>query len=186
MAAREQTGDSELYRLVLAHNDFTNLLRESVNVIGHLGTICGNNGFRKHDVGGISFRLVTFAGALVSSLNLINQVFLRLFAVVSQGHAASLRVVGTFSTLARARHCRPRMSFDRGRGRMRVAITFRYQAQHERHHNEDCYSSFYRSKAESLPHFIEFETPALFNHKVTSGFSRKARAGFRACSSRNS
>ncbi len=55
MAAREQTGDSKLYRLVLAYNDFTNLLRESLNVIGHAGMICGNNVFRKHDVGGMSF-----------------------------------------------------------------------------------------------------------------------------------
>ena len=55
MAAREQTGDGELYRLVLAYNDFTNLLRESLNVIGHSGMICGNNVFRKHDVGGIEF-----------------------------------------------------------------------------------------------------------------------------------
>ena len=70
MAAREQTGDSELYRLVLAYNDFTNLFRESVDVIGHSGMICGNNLFRKHDVWEISFRLVTFAGALVASLNL--------------------------------------------------------------------------------------------------------------------
>jgi hypothetical protein len=55
MTAREQTGDSELYRLGLAYNDFTNLLRESLNVIGHSGMICGNNVFRKHDVGGNEF-----------------------------------------------------------------------------------------------------------------------------------
>ena len=65
MAAREQTGDSELYRLVLAYNDFTNLLRESLNVIGHAAMICGNNVFRKHDVGESVFRLVIFADALV-------------------------------------------------------------------------------------------------------------------------
>src|SRR5438045_2510210 len=47
MATREQTGDSELYRLVLAYNDFTNLFRESLDVIGHSGMICGNNVFRK-------------------------------------------------------------------------------------------------------------------------------------------
>ena len=51
MAAREQTGDSELYRLVFAYDDFTNLLRESLDVIGHAAMICGNNVFRKHDVG---------------------------------------------------------------------------------------------------------------------------------------
>ena len=56
MAAREQTGDSEFYRLILAYNDFTNLLRESLNVIGHCGMIYGKNAFRKHDVGGMSFR----------------------------------------------------------------------------------------------------------------------------------
>jgi hypothetical protein len=47
--------------------------------------------------------------------------------------------------------------------RMRVPITFRDQPQHERHDNEDRYSSLYGSEAESLPQFIEFETPDLFN-----------------------
>ena len=37
----------------------------------------------------MSFQLVTFAGSLVSSLNPINQVFLRILAVVAQGYAAS-------------------------------------------------------------------------------------------------
>ena len=57
------------------------------------------------------------------------------------------------------------MSLDRGRGRMRVAITFRDQPEHECRGNEYDYSSFSRREAESLPHFIEFETPALFNHE---------------------
>ena len=48
---------------------------------------------------------------------------------------------------------------------MRVAITFRDQPEHERRGNEYDYSSFSRRKAESLPHFIEFETPAFFNHE---------------------
>ena len=48
---------------------------------------------------------------------------------------------------------------------MRVAITFRQQAEHERRGNEYDYSSLGRREAESLPHFIEFETPALFNHE---------------------
>ena len=61
MAAREQTGDGELYRLVLAYNDFTNLLRENLNVIRHSGTICGDNAFRKHDVRGMSFRPCYFS-----------------------------------------------------------------------------------------------------------------------------
>ena len=94
MAAREQTGDSELYRLVLAYNDFTNLLRESLNVIGHAETICGNNALRKHDVGEMSLRLVTFAGGLVSSLNLINQAFLRIFAFVSLSRRRLVPAVG--------------------------------------------------------------------------------------------
>ena len=48
---------------------------------------------------------------------------------------------------------------------MRVAITFRDQPEHERSGNEYDYPSFSRREAESLPHFIEFETPALFNHE---------------------
>ena len=64
------------------------------------------------------------------------------------------------------------MSLDRGRGRMRVAITFRDQPEHERRGNEYDYPSFSRREAESLPHFIESETPAFFNHKVTSAASR--------------
>ena len=51
---------------------------------------------------------------------------------------------------------------------MRVAITFRDQPEHERRGNEYDYPSFSRREAESLPHFIEFETPAFFNHEVTS------------------
>jgi hypothetical protein len=39
-------------------------------VIGHSGMICGNNTFRKHDVREMSFRRVTFADALVPTLNL--------------------------------------------------------------------------------------------------------------------
>ena len=48
---------------------------------------------------------------------------------------------------------------------MRVAITFRDQPEHERRGNEYCYSSLSRREAESLPHVIELETPALFNHE---------------------
>ena len=59
MAARKQTGDSELYRLVFTYNDFTNLLCESLDVIGHAGMICRNNAFRKHDMGELSFEFVT-------------------------------------------------------------------------------------------------------------------------------
>ena len=48
---------------------------------------------------------------------------------------------------------------------MCVAITFRDQPKHERRGNEHRYSFLSRREAESLPHFIEFETPALFNHE---------------------
>ena len=50
---------------------------------------------------------------------------------------------------------------------MRVAITFRSQAEHERCSNEDCYAFLGRREPEPLPHFIEFETPALANHEYT-------------------
>jgi len=53
---------------------------------------------------------------------------------------------------------------------MRVAITFRDQPEHERRGNEYDYSPFSRREAESLPHFIELETPALFNHKCLRSF----------------
>jgi hypothetical protein len=70
MTAREQTGDSELYRLVLAYNDFTNLLRESLDVLGHAGMICGNNVFRKHDGGQWVLAVFTSTDTLVRSVNL--------------------------------------------------------------------------------------------------------------------
>jgi len=44
--------------------------------------------------GETSFSLVTFAGLLVSSLNWINQVFLRILAVVSLPGRCSARGVG--------------------------------------------------------------------------------------------
>ena len=78
-----------------------------------------------------------------------------------------------------------RMSLNRGRGRMRVAITFRDQPKGEGRGNEYCYSSLSRCEAKSLPHFIEFETPAPFNHEVTSTSNRNCRVGFPACGSRN-
>jgi hypothetical protein len=46
---------------------------------------------------------------------------------------------------------------------MRVAITFRDQAENERGDYEYRYSSLSRSEAESLPQFIEFKTSGLFN-----------------------
>jgi hypothetical protein len=48
---------------------------------------------------------------------------------------------------------------------MSVAVTFCGQPEHERCENEHGYSFFRRSETESLPHFIEFETPVLFNHE---------------------
>src|SRR4029453_10079661 len=50
MTAREQTGDGEFNRLVLSYNNFTNLLCESVNVVGHPEIICGNAAIRKQDM----------------------------------------------------------------------------------------------------------------------------------------
>ena len=57
------------------------------------------------------------------------------------------------------------MSLGMSRGEMRVTMTFRDQPEHERRGNEYDYPSFSRREAESLLHFIEFETPALFNHE---------------------
>jgi hypothetical protein len=47
VASREQTGDGELHRLILAYDNFTNLLCERVNVLRHSEMICGNDAFRK-------------------------------------------------------------------------------------------------------------------------------------------
>jgi len=47
--------------------------------------------------------------------------------------------------------------------RMRLAITFRDQAEHERRDYEYRYSSLNGSEAKSLPHRIEFETPDLLS-----------------------
>jgi hypothetical protein len=46
---------------------------------------------------------------------------------------------------------------------MRLPVTFRDQAEHERRDYEQRYSSLSGSEAECLPHFIEFETPGFFN-----------------------
>ena len=46
MTTRKQTRDREFYRLILAYDNFTNLLRESVNMFGHLEIICGNAALR--------------------------------------------------------------------------------------------------------------------------------------------
>ena len=47
MTTRKQTRDREFYRLILAYDNFTNLLRERVNVLGHPEIICGNGALRK-------------------------------------------------------------------------------------------------------------------------------------------
>jgi len=52
---------------------------------------------------------------------------------------------------------------------MRVAITFRYQAEHESRDDEDGYSFLCWRETESLPHFIELETTALFDHECLYG-----------------
>jgi hypothetical protein len=54
---------------------------------------------------------------------------------------------------------------------MRLAVTFRDEAKHERGDYEYGNSSLRRREAKSLPHFIEFETPALLN-QVTNPFKR--------------
>jgi hypothetical protein len=48
---------------------------------------------------------------------------------------------------------------------MRVAIAFREQSKHEGGCNERGYTYLSRGEAESLPHFIEFETPELASHE---------------------
>ena len=47
--------------------------------------------------------------------------------------------------------------------RVSVPITFRDQAEYECCDDEQRYSPLNGSEAKSLPHFIEFETPDLFN-----------------------
>jgi len=54
--------------------------------------------------------------------------------------------------------------------RMRLPVTFRDQAEHEHRDYEQRYSSLSGSEAESLPHFIEFETPGLLN-QVTNYYT---------------
>ena len=53
---------------------------------------------------------------------------------------------------------------------MSVTITFRDQPKHECRGDEHCYSSFSRRETESLPHFIEFKTPAPFNQVANPSF----------------
>ena len=50
---------------------------------------------------------------------------------------------------------------------MSVAVTFCDETENERRENEYGHPFFCWSKAESLPHFIEFGMPALFSHKWT-------------------
>jgi hypothetical protein len=73
MTAREQTGDRKLNRLILAYNDFTNLLRERVNVIGHWAMMCGNDDLRKHDMRKIT-RSSILAFARTPTLDLVTGV----------------------------------------------------------------------------------------------------------------
>ncbi len=50
MAAREQAGDSEFYRLSLAYDNFTNLLCERINVVGHSRMMSVSDSLRKRDM----------------------------------------------------------------------------------------------------------------------------------------
>jgi hypothetical protein len=52
--------------------------------------------------------------------------------------------------------------------RMRVAVTFRHQPEHERRDYEDGNPFFGGSEAEFLPHCIEFKTAAPFNQATPS------------------
>src|ERR1044071_7355463 len=63
MTARKQTGYCEFNRLVLAYNNFTNLLYESVKVVGHSEIICGNSALRKQDMNPVAGGSVTARAA---------------------------------------------------------------------------------------------------------------------------
>jgi hypothetical protein len=52
---------------------------------------------------------------------------------------------------------------------MRIAITFRDQAEYKSRGNERGHTCLSSGEAESLPQFIEFETPSLANHKYLCG-----------------
>jgi hypothetical protein len=52
---------------------------------------------------------------------------------------------------------------------MRIAITFGDQTEHKCRGNERGDTFLSSGEAESLPQFIEFETPALANHKYLCG-----------------
>jgi hypothetical protein len=53
---------------------------------------------------------------------------------------------------------------------MRIAITFGDQSEYERRSNEYCYSPLSTREAESLPQFVQLETPAVFNHEFGGNF----------------
>jgi hypothetical protein len=63
---------------------------------------------------------------------------------------------------------------------MRVPVTFRDQPKHERREHKHRDASFSRREAKSLPHFVEFETPALFDHdwEVSSQSTTQPNFGF--------
>ena len=50
---------------------------------------------------------------------------------------------------------------------MRVAVTFCDETENEGRYHERSYTFFRGGEAESLPHLIEFKTPALFNQIAT-------------------
>jgi len=59
---------------------------------------------------------------------------------------------------------------------MRIAIAFRDQSKHKGRDHECGYTYLSRGEPEPLPHFIEFETPALANHEYTEVYSFVAAA----------
>jgi len=133
--------------------------------------ICGNNAFRKQDVGGwVSAWLLSL---ILLFLRRIWQViffcgFSRPFRGFIRLHCARLV---RFPNRAHARHCSAGISFDRGRGGVRVAKTLGDQAEQERRGNEQRHSSLNRCEMKSFPHFAELELPALFNHECLRSFS---------------
>src|SRR6266487_7142775 len=141
MTAREQTGDSEFYRLVLSYNNLANLLGESVNVLAHPEIICGNDALRKQDLRGVDLSVFLF---LLLLLLLLLQCWLwRCYLLRSPGFS------NTFSwrraQLARrslggdgrTRPTKIRMGWSRGG--MGVAITLcdetKYECRKDKHDN---------------------------------------------------
>jgi hypothetical protein len=84
--------------------------------------------------GGMGSQPVTFAGALVSSLNLINQVFLRILLVVSPCCGRSVRPIGwlqpTMISISGA--CQNELGQEQGKDARRDNILWLARAQKRR------------------------------------------------------